>query len=121
MIKEGRICMKLAGRDAQTRRRKCNIKHLEPLKQEIDIRKGASHDLVASEFKKLRIEVIEKKSKEKKERPVKKRKVKEKKPETKAEKKKAEKTIAKEEKKAAKEEKKEAKEEKKTVKKKAEK
>lgn len=97
MIKEGRLCIKLAGRDAgqkcviievldnnfvmidgQTRRRKCNIRHLEPLKEEIKVKKGESHTAVVAEFKKLGIEITEKKPKEKKERPKKQRKVKEK-------------------------------------------
>jgi large subunit ribosomal protein L14e len=62
----GRICMKLAGRDAgkycvivneidtnfveidgQTRRRKCNIDHLEPLDKTADIKAGADNKAVA--------------------------------------------------------------------------
>ena len=94
----GRMCVKIAGRDAgkkcvivnapedgkfvlidgETRRRKCNIKHLEPLEEKIKIKKGASHDTIVSEFKKLGIEIKEKKKKEKKERPRKTREKKEK-------------------------------------------
>lgn len=79
----GRICIKLAGRDAgktcvivdiiddntvliegQTRRRKCNIMHLEPTKKTIDIAKGADIQTVAEALKKEGVEVItEKKSK----------------------------------------------------------
>ncbi len=82
MIEVGRVCLKIAGRDAgkrcvvvdlpeknyaviegQTRRRKCNIIHLEPLKEKIKISKGASHEEVAKELKKIGIEVEEKKKK----------------------------------------------------------
>lgn len=96
MIEIGRLCMKTAGRDAgfkcvivdilddnyvlidgETRRRKCNVLHLEPLKEVIDIKKGASHENVKVEFKKLKLEVRETKPKEKKERPKKVRKKKE--------------------------------------------
>ena len=78
----GRLCVKLAGRDAgkkcvivdvlkdnfvmidgATRRRKCNILHLEPLAQMIQIKKGASHADVAKEFSKLGIEMFESKPK----------------------------------------------------------
>lgn len=77
----GRVCVKVAGRDAglkcvvvdvldksmvlidgQTRRRKCNVSHLEPLAQTLDIDKNASHDEVVSAFKKLGVEIVERKS-----------------------------------------------------------
>ena len=95
MIEIGRVCVKTAGRDAglrcvvvevvdektvlidgQTRRKNCNTKHLEPLKQSIKLTKGASHATVVSEFKKLGIEITEKKAREKPKtkKPVKKRK-----------------------------------------------
>lgn len=89
----GRLAVKIAGRDAgkkcvvvdkvddtnvlidgQTRRRKCNVKHLEPLNQIIKIKKDASHSEVKSEFKKLGLEVLDTKPKDKKERPRKQRK-----------------------------------------------
>ncbi len=89
MIEVGRLCVKLAGRDSgkkcvivdvldkdyvlidgETRRRKCNIDHIEPLKDKIDIAKGASHETVKTAFKKLGIEVIDTKKKEKKEKPI---------------------------------------------------
>ncbi len=90
----GRLCIKLAGRDAgricvivdnlegnfvlidgNVRRRKCNILHLEPLDKAIKIKKGASHSDVASEFKKLKIEVWSTKpKKEKPQKPAVKRK-----------------------------------------------
>jgi len=97
MIEVGRICVKTAGRDAgmkcvvveildknfvmidgQTRRRKCNILHLEPLDETIKIKPKASRDEIAEEFSKLQIEVKDKKSKQPAERPRKIRKKKEK-------------------------------------------
>ncbi len=90
MIGLGRLCLKIAGRDAgkkcivvdlldnnfvlidgETRRRKCNIMHLEPLDNLIKIKKNISHDEVKSEFKKLKLKVRETKSKQKTERPKK--------------------------------------------------
>lgn len=84
----GRLVMKIAGRDGgkvgvivdiindnyvlidgQVRRRKCNIKHIEPLDKILKISKNASHDEVKEELKKINIEVIDAKPKEKKERP----------------------------------------------------
>jgi large subunit ribosomal protein L14e len=78
MIEVGRLCVKTAGRDAgnkcviievldekfvmidgETRRRKCNVKHLEPLKEMIKLGKNAAHKDVVSEFKKLGIEIKE--------------------------------------------------------------
>ena len=72
MMDVGRICIKIAGRDAgkkcvivdvldekfvlidgETRRRKCNIKHLEPLNETIKIKKAAAHSAIAEEFKKM--------------------------------------------------------------------
>lgn len=101
----GRLVLKIAGRDAgkkaviidqvdenyvlidgQTRRRKCNINHLEILPQILKIKKAASHNEVKVEFEKLGLEVLETKPKEKTNRPKKQRK--EKLKEQKAEKKK---------------------------------
>lgn len=81
MIEVGRVCLKIAGRDAgkkcvvvdlpsknyalidgQTRRRKCNIIHLEPLKEKLEIKKGAPHEEVVKELKKLGIETSEKRA-----------------------------------------------------------
>ncbi len=72
MYDVGRICIKLAGRDAgqkcvivdvlegkyvvidgMTRRRKCNMLHLEPMDQILDIKKGASHEEIVRVFKTL--------------------------------------------------------------------
>jgi len=125
MMEVGRVCVKLAGRDAgkkcviigilegnivmidgETRRRKCNIKHLEPLKQTISVKDNASHEEVAKAFKELGVELKETKPKEKTEKP---KKVKaSKKAAPKEETKKEKKAKAKEEKAEKKEAKKEA-------------
>lgn len=86
MIEVGRVCIKTAGRDAglrcvvvenidgrnvlidgQTRRRKCNISHLEPLNETLNIKEKATHEEVVSAFKTLGIEINSKIKKEKKE------------------------------------------------------
>jgi len=96
MLELGRLCVKTAGRDAgkkavvigildekyvmidgETRRRKCNIAHLEPLDTQIDIKKDAPHEEVTKAFDKIGLKARETKSKEKKERPKKVRKKKE--------------------------------------------
>lgn len=88
MIEVGRLCVKTAGRDAglkcvvvdmlgkgqvmidgQTRRRKCSIAHLEPLREVLKIKKGASHAEIASAFKKLGLEVRETKPRKTEARP----------------------------------------------------
>ena len=93
MIEIGRLCVKLAGRDAglkcivvdilddkfvlidgETRRRKCNILHIEPLKDVIKINKKASHEEIKKEFESLGLKARETKPKQKTERPRKKRK-----------------------------------------------
>ena len=62
MYEVGTVCVKIAGRDAgkkcviveeakdgfvmiegETRRRKCNVRHLEMLKQDVKVKSGASH------------------------------------------------------------------------------
>jgi len=84
----GQICVKIAGRDAGqaavvvevldkghvlldggTRRRKCNVRHLQPLDQTVPISKGASHADVEKEFKKLNLVVWNTKPKKAGERP----------------------------------------------------
>ena len=76
MFEIGRLCLKIAGRDAglkcviievidsnyvlidgQTRRRKCNIIHLKPLDKVLKVKKGLAHDDVVKELKKEKIEV----------------------------------------------------------------
>ncbi len=93
----GRLCVKLAGRDAgrvcvvvdnaegnlvlidgNVRRRKCNIGHLEPLDEMLKIKKSASHSEVAAEFKKLKLETWSTKPKKTPERKLKQRKISEK-------------------------------------------
>lgn len=78
----GRICIKLAGRDAgkkcvvvdmvdatyvlvdgETRRKKVNTKHLEPLAEIMEIDSGASHEAVKAVFKGLGIEIKDTKPK----------------------------------------------------------
>jgi large subunit ribosomal protein L14e len=73
----GRLCVKTAGRDAnkvcvivevlggntvlidgQTRRRKCNMRHLEPLQKAILLPKGASHADVKKAFEAMNLEVF---------------------------------------------------------------
>jgi len=90
----GRLCVKLAGRDAgkrcvvveqvdkqyvlvdgATRRRKININHLEPLAQMLDVKSG-SHADVKTAFEKIGVTVLETKKKESKERPKKQKVVK---------------------------------------------
>ena len=72
MYEIGRLCVKLAGRDArmkcviidvldnnyvmidgQTRRRKCNINHLEPLDKVLKVKKNATHSEVKTVLKKV--------------------------------------------------------------------
>lgn len=95
LFEAGRMVVKIAGRDAgrkavvvdvfdniyvlidgNVRRKKVNIKHLEPLEQVIKLKPGASHEEVRKEFEKLELEVWNKKPKEAKERPKKVKKVK---------------------------------------------
>ena len=93
MIEIGRLCIKIAGRDdskkavivdilddkyilldGETRRRKCNVLHIEPLSQKVGIKKNASHDEVAKVLKELGIEARETKPKPKTQKPKAKRK-----------------------------------------------
>ena len=91
MLDVGRVCIKTAGREAgskcvvidvldknfvtvdgDVRRKKCNISHLEPLNQKIELEKGADHEAVIEKFKETGIEFrkktfFRKKSSEKKE------------------------------------------------------
>jgi large subunit ribosomal protein L14e len=89
MFEVGRLCIKLAGRDAgkkcvivdviddrfvmidgQTRRRKCNVLHLEPLSETFTMKKGASDADVKAAFKKLGIEIAGTKPKHAAQRPL---------------------------------------------------
>ena len=102
----GRMCIKIAGRDAgrkcvvvevvddrfvvidgDVRRKKVNVKHLEPLAETVELKDKASHEEVKTVFEKLSLIVWEKKSKKATERPKKqkKQKVKAEKPKAKKE------------------------------------
>ena len=96
MYDVGRLCVKLAGRDAgkkcvivetdgktalidgQTRRRKVNVSHLEPLETTVKIKKGASNAEVTKALTALKIEVRTTKPKKTPARPKKARKAAEK-------------------------------------------
>ena len=88
MIEIGRLCIKIAGRDAgkkcvvidviddsfvlidgETRRKRCNKLHLEPSADLIEVTKGAEHNQIITEFKKLGIELRDTKPKKAAKRP----------------------------------------------------
>ena len=88
MFEVGRICVKIAGRDAgqkcvivevlddryvlvdgMTRRRKCNKIHLEPIEKTLDIKSNASHEDVVKAFKSIDVEVKTSKPRPKTEKP----------------------------------------------------
>jgi large subunit ribosomal protein L14e len=90
MFDVGRVCIKIAGRDAgkkcvivkhvegkfylvdgETRRRKCNNLHLEPTGQVLSISEDASHSEIAKAFKEMGISLSDKKAKAKTEKPKK--------------------------------------------------
>jgi large subunit ribosomal protein L14e len=106
VIEIGRVCVKTAGRDArakclvvdilnknyvlidgQTRRRKCNIAHLEPLDKVAKIESNASHEEIVEALKEFGIEVVGRTAKAKTEKPRKARAAKGKKEPKKQEKK----------------------------------
>ena len=91
----GRLCMKIAGRDAgrkcvvvehvddhfvivdgNVRRKKVNVKHLDPLAEVLKVKTGAGHEEVQKLFEKLGLPVWETKAKKAAERPRVQRKVK---------------------------------------------
>ncbi len=93
MIEIGRLCIKIAGRDAnkkcvivdilndkfvlidgETRRKRVNINHLEPVNQVVLIKKGASHTEIFEALKKIHISVRETNPKPKTVKPLRKRK-----------------------------------------------
>lgn len=93
MFEIGRFCIKIAGRDAgkrclvidvmdghnvmidgETRRRKCNLRHLEPLDKMVEINKNAPHTEIIRVFKEMGIGLVETKAKKKTERPKRARK-----------------------------------------------
>ena len=90
----GRLCVKIAGRDAgnkcvvvqevnekfvvvdgATRRKKVNLKHLEPLAEFLEIKEGATHEEVAQAFEKKSWQVWNRNSKKVPERLRKQKKV----------------------------------------------
>ncbi len=93
MIEIGRLCIKIAGRDAgmkcvvvdildrnfvlidgETRRKRCNILHLEPTPKVVGISKGASQADIASVLLAEGIEARSTKPKQPQKKPVAKRK-----------------------------------------------
>ena len=93
MIEIGRLCVKIAGRDAgkkaliidvldekfvlidgETRRRRCNVIHIEPLNQVLKIEKDATHGDVARALKEIGIVAMHTKPKQKAKKPKKIRK-----------------------------------------------
>ncbi len=94
MFESGRICVKTAGRDAglrcvivdnldknyvlvdgETRRKKCNINHLEPTATILQIQKNAAHDEITKAFADIGITLISGKPKTAGKRPAQRRKV----------------------------------------------
>lgn len=93
MIDIGRLCVKISGKDAgaycvvvdkvddnfviidgNVKRKRCNIRHLEPMEEILDIKKGASTATVHEAMKKLKIKIKTTKPKKKETiKPVKKR------------------------------------------------
>ncbi len=84
MFDVGRWCVKIAGRDGgkkcvivekiddtfvlvdgETRRKRCNVLHLEPLTSIASIKEGASHEEIVELFKSEGITLAEKRVKEK--------------------------------------------------------
>jgi large subunit ribosomal protein L14e len=96
LLQVGRMCLKVAGRDAgkrcvilaregnlalidgETRRRKVNVVHLEPMSDVVDIKENANHSDVAKVLGPLGITVRETKPKTPAKRPTQQRKVNEK-------------------------------------------
>ena len=91
----GRVCVKIAGRDAgrtcvvveavgngyvivdgDVRRKKVNIKHLDPMDTTVAIKSRAAHDDVKKAFEKLGLSTWETKAKKAAARPMKHKKVK---------------------------------------------
>ncbi|MBI2668484.1 50S ribosomal protein L14e [Candidatus Woesearchaeota archaeon] len=115
LFQVGRLCVKLAGRDAgrkcvvveqlddklviadgDVRRKRVNVKHLEPLGQTLEIKEKASHEDVAAAFQKLSLPVWGTKKKEAGPKPIKQRQKKEVKDEAAKEAKAKEKKVKKE-------------------------
>lgn len=88
MFDIGRVCLKIAGRDAknycvvveviddnfvlvdgQTRRKRCNVKHLEPTSKTVKVSKGADHKAVVAALNQAGFETKEKTSTKKESKP----------------------------------------------------
>lgn len=88
MLEVGRVCVKIAGRsagkkvvivdrvdenfvvvDGPVKRKRCNVKHLEPLAQVVEVKKGASHGEVVKALEKAGVPVVESKPRVKGPRP----------------------------------------------------
>jgi large subunit ribosomal protein L14e len=88
MLEIGRLCIKTQGRDAakkccivevlkdnyvlidgNTRRRKCNMAHIEPLDKVLNIKKGASTKEVLEIFKSEKIQITKNPNEKKKTNP----------------------------------------------------
>ena len=121
MLDVGRLCIKTAGKDAgkmvvvvdaldsnfvmidgPVKRKRCNILHLEPTSKVMKLKKNAPHTEVVKEFKTLKIEIPEHKTKKQKASKPQKQRVKEGKPTPKTEVKKEVKKEAQEKKKTGK-------------------
>lgn len=93
LFSTGRVCVKIAGRDAgrkcvvveevdahtvlidgNTRRRKTNVRHLEPLEEVFELPSGASHEEVKKVFAERSWPVWETKAKKVAAKPLQKRK-----------------------------------------------
>ncbi len=104
MLDVGRLCVKTAGKDAgkmvvvvdamdsnfvvvdgPVKRKRCNIRHLEPTQRMIKLKKGASHADVVKELKSLKIDIPEQKTKKQKASKPRKQRVKGEKPAPKTE------------------------------------
>ena len=87
MLEVGRVCLKVLGREAgkkcvvvekvndnfvlvdgETRRRRCNINHLEPLDLVLKIKKDANNDDIIDALSKAGLKAEKKKPKQKKEK-----------------------------------------------------
>ena len=92
LFEVGRLCLKVAGRDAgnkclvvevlddnyvivdgATRRKKVNVKHLEPLAEVYEL-KGTNHEEIIALFKKMGLSIWDKKSKSAGTKPIRQRK-----------------------------------------------
>ena len=88
MFDIGQVCIKIAGRDAgkkcvivqkvdeqtvlvdgQTRRRNCNLRHLEPTSESVTLKDGADHEAVKKALEAINVQVRDTKPKQLTEKP----------------------------------------------------